>query len=135
MSTFFEPNQTLLTFFIIKTFFFIELIGCLALIRVFTSSRASRHAALGALLLAAVGIAAKYVPPLAGITAPEILRIASQITNLGIFKSQSGMALPICVSLLFALSWCLEGRRWWGLDALHALAAAGFFSLWIYTLQ
>lgn len=134
-STLFEPNYTILTFLMIKTFFFIEFVGGLALVRLFTAVGPSRIAALAALLTALIGIAAKYVPPLAGLTGSAPARLAAQIVNQGILHQGSGMALPFAVSALFALSWRLQGRRWWGLDALHALAALCFFGLWIYTLQ
>ncbi len=132
-STLFEPNYTILTFLMIKTFFFIEVIGALALIRVFVASGPSRRAALGAFVLALIGVAAKYVPPLAGLTGTEPARIAAMIVNQGVIQAGSGMALPIAVSALFALSWHLEGRRWWTLVAIHLVAALAFFGHWIYT--
>lgn len=118
----------------IKTFFFIEFIGLLAILRIFTAKGPSRIAALAAFLVALIGVAAKYVPPLAGLIGTEIGRIAAQIVNQGVISAGSGMALPILVSVLFALSWRMEGRRWWGLDALHGIAVVAFFGLWVYTL-
>ena len=132
-STLFEPNYTILTFLMIKTFFYIEFIGILAVLRVFTAKGPSRVAALMTLLAALIGIAAKYVPPLAGLTGTEIGRIGAQIVNQGVISAGSGMALPIIVSVLFALSWRMGGRRWWALDAMHLIAAFGFFGLWIFT--
>lgn len=117
----------------IKTFFFVEVIAVLALIRAIVGKGASRLAALASFALAIVAIAAKYGPPLAGLVGTEIGRIADLITKAGVLNSGSGMAMPIAVSLLFALSAFVTGRRWWALDALHALAALGFFGLWIYT--
>lgn len=132
-STLFEPNYTILTFLMIKTFFYIELVGALALIRCFTASGPSRLAALGALLIALIGVAAKYLPPLAGLTGGEAGRIAARIVNQGVLDAGSGMALPIAVSIVFALSWRAQGRRWWALDALHLIAALTFFGLWMFT--
>jgi len=135
MNDFLEPNYTILTFFLFKTFFFVEIVGALAIVRIFTASGPSRRAATGAAVLALLTIAAKYGPPIVGITDPDILRATSRITNQGLFYAGSGMALPICVSVMFGWSWFLDGRRWWMLDALHLLVALSFFSLWIYTLQ
>ena len=132
-STLFEPNYTILTFLMIKTFVYIEFIGALALIRVFSAKGPSRIAALGAFTIAFVGIAAKYVPPLAGLSGTDIARLASQIINQGVITAGSGMALPLAVTFLFALSWRMQGRRWWALDALHLIAALGFFGLWAVT--
>ncbi len=117
----------------IKTFFYIEVIGALALVRLFVASGPSRIAALLTVLVALVGVAAKYVPPLAGLTGETPGRIAAHIVNQGVITQGSGMALPVTASLLLALSWRLRGHRWWGLDALHLLCAIGFFGLWIYT--
>ncbi len=133
LSTLFEPNYTILTFLMIKTFFYIEVIGALAVVRVVVSSGPSRRAALATFLVALLGIGAKYVPALAGLTGTDVGRIAAQIVNQGMISAGSGMALSVVVSVLFALSWRLEGRRWWGLDALHLICAIGFFGLWIYT--
>ncbi|MGH1578351.1 hypothetical protein [Planktotalea sp.] len=133
MSTLFEPNYPLYTFLMIKTFFYIEVVGVLALIRVFVASGPSRIAALIATLVALVGVAARFAPSLAGVSGTEAGRLAASIVNQGVFTAGSGMALPIVVSLIFALSWRLRGHRWWALDAVHLLAAIGFFGLWIYT--
>ena len=132
-STLFEPNYTILTFLMIKTFFYIEVIGALALTRCFVARGPSRLFALGSLGIALLGVAAKYVPPLAGLTGSEPARIASLIVNQGVLDAGSGMALPIAVSALFAMSWRAQGRRWWALDALHLCAALCFFGLWVFT--
>lgn len=134
LSTLFEPNYTILTFLMIKTFFYIETIGAFALICTLIATGPSRLMSFGTFLLALIGVAAKYIPPLAGLTGEMPGRIAAYIVNQGIITSGSGMALPIAVSILFALSWRLRGHRWWALDALHLICALGFFGLWIYTL-
>mgnify|MGYP000642763196 CR=1 FL=1 len=118
----------------IKTFFYVELIGILALLRCIVGTGPSRGAAFAAFGVALVGVSAKYVPPLAGLTGTDIGRVAANVVNQGVISAGSGMALPLIVTLLFALSWRMQGRRWWALDALHALAALVFFGLWIYTL-
>ena len=117
----------------IKTFFYIEFVGALALVRVFSSSGASRGAAALAFLIALLGVAAKYAPPLAGLTGTDVGNIASRLVQQGIIDAGSGMALPIIVSVTFMMSWRMVGRRWWALDALHLIAAICFFGLWIYT--
>lgn len=128
-STLFEPNYTILTFLMIKTFFYVEAIGVLGLIRAMVATGPSRWAALGAFVLALTGVAAKYVPPVVGLTGSDIGRSAAQVVNAG-----GGMALPLGVSLVLALSALLKGRRWWLLDAAHLLGATLFFGLWGYTL-
>ena len=132
-STLFEPNYTILTFLMFKTFFYVELIGGLALLRVFTAKGPSRIAAYITFIIALIGVAAKYVPPLAGLTGTDIGRVASQIVNQGVLDAGSGMALPIIVSVFFLMSSRMRGRRWWGLDAVHFIIALCFFGLWIYT--
>jgi len=117
----------------IKTFFYVEVIGALALIRGFSAKSTSRLLALLALFVALIGVAAKYVPPLAGLTGTDIARYAAQIVNQGVLQDGSGMALPLVVSLLFAASWRAAGRRWWMLDAIHLVCACAFFGLWAYT--
>lgn len=113
----------------IKTFFYIEFVGVLGLLRAIVATRGARWAAFGSFILALVGVAAKYVPPVMGLTGTEIGRSAAQIINAG-----GGMALPIAVSLVFALSAFLPGRRWWILDALHLLGALIFGGLWAYSI-
>mgnify|MGYP000023523374 CR=1 FL=1 len=117
----------------IKTFFYIELVGALALIRVFVARGPSRWAALSALVVAVIGIASKYVPALAEIGDTKVGQFAAALVKQGIVQQGSGLALPIFVSLLFALSWHLKGRRWWGLDVIHGIAALCFLALWTYT--
>lgn len=117
----------------IKTFFYIEFVAALALIRSIVATGRARRFALLSLGVALIGIAANFLPPLIGLTGTDWARIASRIVNQGIFETGSGMALPIAVSALFALSWRAEGRRWWALDALHLIAALGFFGLWVFT--
>lgn len=116
-----------------KTFFYVELIGLLAVIRVFTAKGPSRIAAALTLFIALIGVAAKYVPPLAGLTGSEIASIASKVVNQGVLEAGSGMALPIIVSVFFLMSSRMKGRRWWALDAIHFVIALSFFGLWIYT--
>lgn len=117
----------------IKTFFYVEVIGALAVIRLFSAIGASRWLAFATVVIAATGTAAKYVPPLAGLTGTEIGRTAAMIVNQGVITPGSGMALPILTSAVFALSWRAKGQRWWLLDALHLICAISFFGLWIYT--
>lgn len=118
----------------IKTFFYVEFVGLLALLRVFSASGSSRLAALLAFCVALIGIAAKYVPPLAGLMGTDLARYADHIVNSGVLRDGSGMALPLVVSLLFAVSAFLPGRRWWALDFVFAIAATGFWGLYVYTL-
>lgn len=129
LETLLQPNYTILTFLMIKTFFYTELIGLLGLIRALSASRASAWAGAGAFLIGAIAIAAKYVPRLANLTGTEIARSAAHVVNAG-----EGMALPLAATLILALSAILPGRRWWGIDALHVICAAIFFGLWGYTL-
>ncbi|MEM9581067.1 MAG: hypothetical protein AAF891_10305 [Pseudomonadota bacterium] len=118
----------------IKTFFFVEIIGLLGLVRLVTASRLSRLFAGLAVLFVILCIAAKYVPAVAGLTGTEPARYASQLINAGILQTGSGMAVPVIAAILFGASSLAPGRRWWGLDALFVLWCLGFFGLWGYTL-
>jgi hypothetical protein len=134
IASFFEPSPTLLAFLMIKTFFYVEFIGALALLRSNIAKGPARLAAFTALLIALVGVAAKYLPALEGFSDSEAGRFASAIVHQGVINPSSGMALPFAVSAFMALSFFLRGRRWWALDAIHFIAASAFFGLWIYTL-
>lgn len=130
----FEPNYTILTFLMIKTFFYVEGIGALGLIRAITATGLSRMFAFLTVVISVAAIAAKYVPPLAGLSGSEPAQIADGFLKAGIFMQGDGMVLPVLVTALFALSAFVRGRRWWMLDGVFALAALGFFGLFGYTL-
>ncbi|MEP5152702.1 hypothetical protein [Planktotalea sp.] len=134
LTSFFEPSPTLLAFLLIKTFFYVEFVGALALIRSNSAKGPSRIAAILALLVALIGVAAKYLPALEGFADTDAGLFASTLVHQGVLNEGSGMALPFAVSTLFGLSCVLKGRRWWVLDVIFAIAACAFFGLWIYTL-
>lgn len=133
-SALFEPNYTILTFLMIKTFFYIEAIGALGVIRALSAAKTSRVFASLTVLVALIAIAAKYVPALAGLTDTDPARYADWITKAGVLGTGDGMAVPLGVTLLFGISALAPGRRWWLLDALFILCALGFFGLYAYTL-
>lgn len=134
LTSFFDPSPTLLAFLMIKTFFYIEFVGVLAAIRANVAKGPARFAALTALFVALLGIAAKYLPAMEGMSDSGAGRLASSIVHQGVINEGSGMALPFAVSAFMALSFFLRGRRWWMLDAIHFIAAAAFFVLWMYSL-
>lgn len=113
----------------IKTFFYTEIIGALGLLRGMVASGPSRMAALAAAAIGLLALAAKYIPPIAGLTGTDSGNIAAQIVHMA-----DGMALPLAATCALALSAFLKGRRWWVIDALHVGLAAVFFGLWGYTL-
>lgn len=124
----FEPNYIVLAFLMAKTFFYIELIAALSLVRAFAAKSAARSAALAAFTVAIAGVMAKYLPAILALTGTDIGAMAANYVNAG-----NGMALPLAASALLFLSAGLPGRRWWGLDALHMLIFAAFVGLWIMT--
>jgi len=130
----FEPNYTILTFLMIKTFFYVEAIGVLGFIRFLSARRASRVFAALTVITALIALAAKYIPPLAGLTGTEPARYADMVLKAGVHSTGDGMVLPAAATVFFAISALAPGRRWWLLDALFVLAALGFFGLWTYTL-
>lgn len=125
MSALFEPSPILLAFIALKTTLYLPVVLLLALVRAVVGHRASRYLAIAAVLIAALGVAARFAPPLLGLTGGTVAQVAHAIANAG-----SGMIVPLAASLPLAVSAVVPGRRWIGIDALHGLLIAALFVLW-----
>ena len=125
MSTLFEPSPILLAFLALKTTIYLPVTLLLALLRGLVATGPARLLAMVALLLAVLGIAARVAPPLLGLTSGPLAQLAYDVANAG-----GGMVIALAASIPLAMSGVLPGRRWIGIDALHALLIAALFVLW-----
>ncbi|MDX5411825.1 MAG: hypothetical protein LPK02_02125 [Rhodobacterales bacterium] len=125
MSSLFEPSPILLAFIVLKTTLYLPAVLLLSLVRAVAAHGASRYLAIAAVLIAALGIAARFAPPLLGLTGGTVAQVAYGIANAG-----GGMVVALAASLPLALSAVVPGRRWIGIDALHGLLIAALFVLW-----
>lgn len=126
MSALFEPSPILLAFLALKTTFYLPALLILALLRLLTASGAARLAALLALLVALAGIAARFAPPLLGLTGGGVAQAAHALAN-----AAGGMALPLLASALMLASGVVTGARWRWIDLLHLLLLTGLCGLWL----
>lgn len=129
MPSFLEPDPIILGFLAYKQVIYLEGLVLFALLRTLLSRGASRRAALAAFGLAALFVAAKWLPPVLNLSSGPLPMLGGWVrTSLG------GMTAPILCSALLLAAAVLPGRRFWGLDALHALAFTALLGLWGYTL-
>lgn len=126
MSTLFEPSPILLAFLALKTTFYLPALLILALLRLLAASGAARLAALMAVLVALAGMAARFAPPLLGLTGGPAAQAAYALAN-----AAGGMALPLLASALLLASGGLAGTRWRWIDLLHLLLLTGLCGLWL----
>lgn len=125
MNAFFEPSPLLLAFIAMKASIYLPVVLLLALLRSVLGRGPSRLWALLAVGIAALGIAARFAPPLLGMTGGRVAQIAYDIVNAG-----GGMAILLAASAPLILSGAVPGRRWWGIDALHGALIAALVVLW-----
>jgi hypothetical protein len=128
MNALFEPSPILLAFLLFKTTLYLPAIAVLALLRVLIARDWARIFAALALLVALVGIAARFAPPLLGLSGGPVAQASYGIANAG-----GGMVIVLAASVLLALSALVPGRRWIGLDLLHGLLIGALFLLWWLT--
>jgi hypothetical protein len=128
MNALFEPSPILLAFLALKTTVYLPVVMGLALLRVLLGAGPARVLALVALLIAAVGIAARFGPVVMGMTGGTLAQLGYGIANTG-----GGMVIALAASVPLALSAVVPGRRWIGLDLLHGLLIGALFLLWWLT--
>lgn len=128
MNALFEPSPILLAFLALKTTVYLPVVMGLALLRVLLGAGPARVLALVALLIAAVGIAARFGPVVMGMTGGTLAQLGYGIANAG-----GGMVIALAASVPLALSAVVPGRRWIGLDLLHGLLIGALFLLWWLT--
>jgi hypothetical protein len=125
MSNLFEPSPVLLAYLALKTTIYLPVIALLALLRGVLASGPSRLLAAVALLVALVGMAARFAPPLLGLSGGALAQAAFALANAG-----GGMVIALAATVPLALSGVVAGRRWWGIDAVHGLLLAALVGLW-----
>lgn len=125
MDSFLQPPPEVVAFLALKKFVYLEVVVLLALMRSLAARGAARWTALLALVIAAVGIAAQFGPAVTGLYSGPVYRASATAVNAG-----TGLALPLAASAALALSAVVPGRRWWGIDAVHALLVAALLVLW-----
>lgn len=128
MTDILRPDPVLLFFFGLQQGPWLLLLLPLAAIRAVAARGPSRGLAYGAVLLCLAGLAAQYVPPLLGLYDGALFRLAEGWRMWG-----SGMVALLAPSALLGLSGMAPGRRWRGIDAIHALLLACLFGLWAYS--
>ncbi|MDP5366733.1 MAG: hypothetical protein NWT12_10620 [Paracoccaceae bacterium] len=125
MSTLFEPSPVLLAFIAFKASVYLPVVLLLALLRSVLGRGPSRLWAIAAAVIAALGIAARFAPPLLGLTGGRVAQIAHDIVNAG-----GGMVILLAASAPLILSRSVPGWRWRGIDALHGVLMAALAVLW-----
>jgi hypothetical protein len=126
MTAFFEPNPILLAYLALKTTLYLPVILALALLRTLMATGPARALAGVAIAVAVLGIAARFAPPMIGLSGGTVAKSAYAIANAG-----GGMAIALAASLPLAISAVLPGRRWPVLDALHGLLVSALFLMWL----
>ena len=126
MNTLFEPNPVLLAFLALKTSLYLPAVLFLGLLRALIAKGPSRGFAIIAMAVAVLGIAARFGPPLLGLSGGNLSQIAYDIANAG-----GGMVIALAATVPLALSAILPGRRWPQLDGLHGLLVSALFLLWM----
>jgi hypothetical protein len=126
MNSLFEPNPILLAFLAMKTTVYLPALLLLAVVRAFVAKGPARIFAIIAIAVAVLGLAARFGPPVLGLSGGTLSQIAYDMVNAG-----GGMAILLAATVPMALSAILPERRWPVLDALHALLVAALFLLWM----
>ncbi|MHA6345194.1 hypothetical protein [Roseivivax sp. CAU 1761] len=127
MTSLLEPSWPILPLLFAKRFLYVEALALLALIRVFTARGPSRLVA-GLTALAALAATAGIFAPAFKLAAGAWYGPVAKVLNAG-----GGMAVPLALSALFALSMLLPGRRIGLIDVLHLAMFAGLTGLWLAT--
>lgn len=122
-----EINPALYVFIFTQTFLFVPFVAVLAVIRSATSRSLSRGFGVLAMGLALTVMALQFGPAFLGLYDGAFPVLAGQAT-----RALDGMALPLAPSTALLASAFAPGRRYWGLDALHLVALAGFVGLYAY---
>lgn len=128
MSGFFQPSPVVLALLSLQTFFYLPILFVLAIFRTGAARGAARWLGLLSVVLALIGTAAHFGPPMLGFYDGPLPIYAGQITKAG-----GGMVLPLAASLPLLLSGFVSGRRWKWVDWAHWLLIAVLLGLWGWT--
>ncbi|SFE18466.1 hypothetical protein [Roseivivax sediminis] len=124
MSPLLQTSWPVAALFIAQKFVLAEAVLLLALCRALLARGASRLVALLA-ALAAAWITATVFAPALGLTGAAWYPASARALTSG-----GGLGLPLSVSVLFAVSALVPGRRAMWIDVLHALVVAAVLGLW-----
>lgn len=125
---FLRPSPAVLALISLQSFIYLPVIVVLSACRAGAARRTARWLALASLLIALIGIASHFGPPLLKLYTGPIPLIAGKIT-----KTAGGMALPLVASLPLLISAFAPGCRWRWVDVLHVLALLALVGLWGWT--
>ncbi|SPF80505.1 hypothetical protein [Pseudoprimorskyibacter insulae] len=123
-----EPNYTVLSFFFIKKFLFLQAIAVLALARLALGPALARLFALAAFVLAVIGIATTFAPAMGWTGIPGHGHAARAMIW------QSGMVAMLLPALVLMGSAIARPRRAPWIEVLTFLAIVGLVGLWIATM-
>lgn len=126
MTPIFEPSPLLLAFLLLKTSLYLPAIVVLGGLRALGSSEQARAWGILAVVVAVLGLAARFGPGLLGFAGGPVAQAASAMTAAG-----DGMAMAMAGSVPLAVSALMPGRRWLWVDALHILLISALFVLWL----
>ncbi|GAA4224906.1 putative membrane protein [Sagittula marina] len=127
MESFFQPPPEVVAFLFIKKFVYLELLACLALIRVIVGRGIARWPALVTLLMAAAGIFTTFAPALNLAQGPIYTSLAQFMAGGG------GMSALLVPSVVFLISSITPRARWRVIDWIHILMMAALVGLWWWT--
>jgi len=123
-----EINPLLYVFIFVQTFLYVPFMAVLAVLRAGSAQARARLWGLAAMATALAALGLQFGPAVLGLYDGAFPQIAGQAT-----RALQGMALPLVASVPLAISAFAEGRRYWGIDLVHALGAIGFLGLFAYT--
>jgi hypothetical protein len=122
-----EINPALYVYIFVQTFLFVPVVATLAVVRLASARGRARQLAGLAALVALVALGLQFGPAFLGLYEGWLPVFAGQAT-----RALDGLALPLAPSLLLLASARAPGRRFWGIDAVHLVALAGFLGLYGY---
>lgn len=126
MTPIFEPNPLLLAFLLLKTSLYLPAIAVLGVLRAIGSSEQARAWGILAVVVALLGLAARFGPSLLGLSGGPVAQTAYAMSAMG-----GGMVMALAGSVPLAVSALMPGRRWLWVDALHILLVSALFVLWL----
>lgn len=112
----------------LQTFLYLPLLAMLAAARTGAARGPSRWLGLASLLLALLGMAAHFGPPLLNLYTGPLPQLAAGLT-----KPLGGMMLPLLASAPLLASRFAPGRGWRWVDWAHLLLLAVLLGLWGFT--
>ncbi|WP_323763449.1 hypothetical protein [Marinovum sp.] len=126
--SFLQPSPAVMALLSLQTFLYLPLLAMLAAARTGAARGPSRWLGLASLLLALLGMAAHFGPPLLNLYTGPLPQLAAGLT-----KPLGGMMLPLLASAPLLASRFAPGRGWRWVDWAHLLLLAVLLGLWGFT--